>query len=177
MNNQHSTPRRKLVDILAGQTDAICKQWDNTKAAGEFAPLPGGTYAAHLDAADLHQSKGGTPGVKLVFKVCEGEHTGRLLFADLWLTPAALPQTKRDCIKLGITSPDQLDGLEIEPGRIRCKLRVTLRTDDDGTERNRVKSFDVLGIDNPPDADPFAPGEAVELPMPTEPDGTKGGQS
>ncbi|MBI4717161.1 MAG: hypothetical protein HY763_05095 [Planctomycetes bacterium] len=178
-DNEH-TPRRRLVDILAGQTEAIRKQWERTDAASEFSPLPSGTYIAHLDSAGLHTAKTGTPGVKLAFRVCEGDYAGRFVWIDLWLTPAAMPQTKRDCLKLGITAIDQLDGLEVEPGRIRCKVRVALRRDDDGTERNRVRGFDVLGIDGPPAPDPFAPaddvaksadgaGAAAEGPVPDEP--------
>jgi len=74
----------------------------------------------------------------------------------LWLTAAALPQTKRDCAKLGLTTLEKLESATIPPGRIRCKVRVALRTDDDGEQRNRVRRFDVLGIDEP-QVDPFAP--------------------
>jgi hypothetical protein len=39
---------------------------------------------------------------------------------------------------------------------MRCKVKLALRTNDDGTEYNSVRSFEVIGID-PPEADAFAP--------------------
>src|SRR5262249_1375317 len=90
------------------------------------------------------------------FEVLEGEHTGRRFWHDLWLTDAALPMAKRDLGKLGITKLDQLDQ-PLQPG-IRCKVRLALRRENDGTEDNPVRSFQVLGIDQP-EAEPFAPAE------------------
>ncbi len=37
-----------------------------------------------------------------------------------------------------------------------CRVKLTVRQDDDGTERNRVRSFDVIRIE-PPEVDPFHP--------------------
>jgi hypothetical protein len=98
----------------------------------------------------------GTAGYKLSFRVLEGEHQGRQFWHDTWLTPAALPMAKRDLFKLGVTELKQLDN-PLPPG-IRCKCKVTLRRDDDGAEFNRIKRFEVIGID-PPEVDPFAPAE------------------
>ena len=50
-----------------------------------------------------------TPGYKLTFKVVDGEHAGRQFWHDCWLTAAALPQTKRDLAKIGVTSLEQLE--------------------------------------------------------------------
>jgi len=75
----------------------------------------------------------------------------------LWLTPAALPMSKRDLGKLGVTSIEQLE--QPLPAGIRCTVKLALRRSDDGGEYNRVRSFDVIGIDADPTADPdFAPG-------------------
>jgi len=153
---QDCTTRRRLSDILAGRTDEIREQWETTEAAADFAPLPAGTYEAHVHAVELFNAKTGTPGVKIQFRVADGEYVGRMIFHDLWLTPAALPQTKRDCAKLQLMTLEQLESATVPPGRIRCKVRVALRRDDDGTEYNRVRHFDVLGIDEP-EADAFAP--------------------
>jgi len=160
MHNNYTT-KRLLSDILAGRTDEIREQWNETEAAADFVPLPGGTYEAHVQSVELFNAKTGTPGVKTQFRVAEGEHAGRHVFHDLWLTPAALPQTKRDCAKLGIQQLDQLENGTVPPGRIRCKVRVALRRDDDGTEYNRVRSFDVLSVDEP-ERDAFAPAEDDE---------------
>lgn len=159
--SDHHTPKRKLRDILAGNTDDIRRQFDQTEAAEDFAPLPAGTYESHVQSAELFNAKTGTPGAKLIFKVADGEYAGRLIWHDCWLTPAALPQTKRDLAKLGIGSLDQLESKTIPPDRIRCAVRVALRTEDDGTQRNRVRRFDVLRVDDAPPADPFAPVDAA----------------
>jgi hypothetical protein len=53
--------------------------WDKTEAAGDLAPLPAGEYIAHVIGGELFTSQEkGTPGYKLAFRVCEGEHVGRL---------------------------------------------------------------------------------------------------
>ena len=41
-----------------------------------------------------------------------------------------------------------------------CHVVAVLRRDDDGTERNAVKTYEVLGKDEPA-ADPFAPKTEV----------------
>jgi len=154
-----NAPRRRLSDILNGGADSLRDQWRTTEAAEDFAPLPPGEYVAHVQGVELFNARTGTPGVKIAFRVAEGEHVGRLVWHDCWLTPAALPRTKRDCMKLGLDSIDRLEGASVEPGRIRCAVRVALRTTDDGATFNTVRRFDVLGIDEPPsvDDDDFAP--------------------
>jgi hypothetical protein len=59
--------------------------------------------------------------------------------------------TKRDLGRLGVTSLDQLDR-PLPPG-IVCDVRVALRADDDGLERNRVVSFQVVAVLADPTAD------------------------
>jgi hypothetical protein len=163
MATDGNTNRRKLVDILSGDAGSLQQAWDSTPAAGDFAPLPTGTYTAHVQSLAFFKARSGTPGVKLEFRVCEGEHVGRHVWFDLWLTAAALPQTKRDCAKLGITQLDQIERNELPPGRIRCAVRVVLRADDSGTKYNRVRGFEVTGKDDP-EADPFAPADETDPP-------------
>lgn len=122
--------------------------------------LPPGEYGCHVSKGELETSRSkGTPGFKLEFVVIDGEHKGRKVWHDAWLTEAAMPQTKRDLGKLGVTSLDQLER-PLPPG-ILCKVRVVIRKDDDGNEHNRVRSFEVVGIDAPK-SDPFAPGSSTE---------------
>lgn len=148
--------RKRLTDILhGGERDAIASAWQTTEAAEEFAPLPAGEYVAHVTSGELFTSKSNhTPGYKLTFKVIEGEHEGRHFWTDCWLTEAAIAMSKRDLGKLGVTSIDQLE--QPLPQGIRVKAKLALRRDDDGTEYNRLRSFEVLGIDKP-EKDPFAP--------------------
>lgn len=154
------TERRKLTDILrAGDCDKLAKAWHQTKAAEEFAPLPRGEYIAHIIDGALANAKTGTPSYKLTFQVVEGEHAGRRFWHDVYLTEAAMSMAKRDLGKLGVTDLAQLDNPL--PAGIRCKVQLALRKDDDGTERNKVQRFAVLGID-PPETDAFAPLDPVE---------------
>jgi hypothetical protein len=150
----------KLSDILQnGQADSLRQAWDETQAAGELEPLPPGEYQAHIIDGKLEQSRtNATPGYKLTFRVCEGEYTGRQFWHDLWLTPAALPMSKRDFVKIGITSLAQLE--QPLPRGIRCKCKVALRRGDDGTEYNRLRTFEVIGIDEP-ERDAFAPDDGT----------------
>lgn len=152
------TTRKSLSDILReGEQESLAKEWDKTEAAEEFAPLPTGEYVARIIAGALFISTKGTPGYKLSFRVLEGDHAGRQFWDDIWLTPAALPMAKRDLLKLGVKALEQLEN-PLPPG-IRCRVKLTKRTEDDGTEFNKVRRFDVLGIDTP-EPDAFAPGDS-----------------
>ena len=167
----------KLTDILRnGDGERLRQAWDSTEAAGELAPLPPGEYQAHIIAGTLENSKSNaTPGYKLTFKVCEGEYTGRQFWHDVWLTEAALPMAKRDLAKLGVTSLEQLE-LPLPRG-IRCACKLVRRTGDDGAEFNRVRTFAVVGLDEP-EADAFAPVDdldAATVATDDEPDATGAG--
>lgn len=151
----------KLTDILAtgGGGSNIGNLWDATTAADDYRPLPTGEYIARIVSGELETSRQGTPGYRLTFEISEGEFVGRRLWHDLWLTAAALPMTKRDLAKIGISKPEQLE--QPVPTGIVCKLKVALRREDDGTERNRVSRFAFLRIEQPT-VDPFSPGEPTK---------------
>jgi hypothetical protein len=148
----------KLSNIVNGGDGGVERfreTWDKTDAAGEQMPLPAGEYIAHVVSGQLERSQSNnTPGYRLKFRVTEGEHTGRCFWHDLWLTELALPYSKRDLAKFGITSPDQLE--RPLPQGFRCCCKVALRRGDDGVTYNRVRSFSVIAID-PPETDAFAP--------------------
>lgn len=153
--------RRRLVDILNGESrDDLARRFTETEAAPEFAPIPKGTYSAEVSTGELTNSGTGTPGFTLGFTISDGEHKGRRLWHTLWLTPAAMPMTKRDLAKLGIVSLDQLER-PVPPG-ILCQLTVVVRTDDDGEASNRVTRYEVVEIrpDSTADADFAEPGAA-----------------
>jgi len=153
--------RKSLSDILQqGDRESLSQAWGTTEAAEDFAPLPKGEYVARIESGELFTSeKKGTPGYKLCFRVLEGECAQRRFWHDVWLTPAALAMAKRDLAKLRVTSLEQLEN-PLPPG-IRCRAKLTLRQDDDGNEYNRVKRFEVVGID-PPETDAFAPKTAAD---------------
>ena len=149
--------RKSLRDIVASSpAEDITTMWSTTEAAQDFTPLPGGSYEAELVSGELFNARSGTPGFKVCWQIVAGEHAGRKLWDDFWLTAAALPGTKRDLLKLGIDNPAKLE--RPIPRGIIARLRVVLRRDDDGTEHNRIRGFEVLRIETPK-PDPFAPAE------------------
>jgi hypothetical protein len=149
-------PRKSLVDVLHGNARAeLARQFAEAEAAGDLATLPRGTYRCRVTDGELVESKSGTPGYSLTFTVDAGEHRGRRLWHTAWLTPAALPMTKRDLAKLGVKSLDMLE--KPLPAGIVVDAKVVVRADDDGTERNRVVSFDVVEVLADPTADDAFP--------------------
>lgn len=154
---------RRLVDILNGESrEELARRFDETEAAPEYAPLPKGIYTAELSSGELTTSATGTPGFTLGFTVADGELKGRRVWHTLWLTPAAMPMTKRDLAKLGIVKLEQLERA-VPPGII-CRLTVVLRTDDDGETRNRINRYEVIEIrqDSTADDDFASPAPAAE---------------
>jgi hypothetical protein len=170
--------RKSLSDILHdGAKESLSQAWGETQAAEDFTPLPPGEYVARIVGGELFTAKTtGTAGYKLAFRVLEGDHQGRQFWHDVWLTPAALPMAKRDLAKLGVTALEQLER-PLPPG-IRCRVKVALRKDDDGTEYNRVKRLEVVGIDEPEQdafapADPPSPRAPLAVPLPEAGEGTE----
>jgi hypothetical protein len=154
---------KKLSDSLRGAWGAaqdLAAAWDATAPAADLEPLPAGEYVCAATGGELTRARTGTPAYAVDFRVLDGEHAGRVLRHQLWLTAKALPLSKRDLAKLSIAS---VDGLQHPlPRPVRCRVRVALRQDDDGTRYNRVRSFEVL------------PGPAPEVapahPAPTAPE-------
>jgi hypothetical protein len=174
-------PRKKLSDILrngnAGNNgnDWINEKWEDIPPAPDFGtPVPRGWYITHVIDGELFNAGTGTPGFKVSFEIIEGEHAGRRLWYDIWLTGAAKRAAVRDFAKLGIRDKEQLEK-PIPRKQIRCKVLAVVRKDDGGLERNAVKSFDVIGID-PPETDPFAPPDAVGNEPPGNPAGKAAGE-
>ena len=148
--------RKKLADVLGGAGGTgFGDLWDNTAAADDNSgPIPPGEYRCRVVAGELAESRSGTPSYKLTFQVAEGDHAGRRVWHDLWLTPAAMPTTKRDLAKLGIVEPAQLE--RPLPSGFVAKVKVILHRGDNGNEFNRVKHFEVVAVETP-EPDPFAP--------------------
>ena len=161
--------RKRLTDVMNGRDiDDLARQFDEAEAASDLATLPRGKYRCRLVDGEAVQSKSGTTGYQLTFAVVDGEHKGRRVWHTCWLTPAALPMTKRDLGKLGVTSLDMLKNPM--PSGIVCDVSVVMRTDDDGTERNRVQSFDVVDVIVDPTGDDDFPSTVTpSMPAPPPP--------
>lgn len=169
--------RRRLSDILSeSERQRLAAAWEETEAAPEDGePLPAGHYTCRLESGELLNSRSrGTPGFRLTFRVLEGDHAGRRLWFSAWFTPGALPRAKRDAAKLGITDFDQLDR-PLPPG-IRCSVYAVLKRNNDGVAYNEIKTFEVVGIDEP-EKDAFAPdADGSTAPADTQTaDGSAGG--
>lgn len=152
----------KLTDILNNSGDDFFNDWNSTDAADDFPPLPPGDYVGDLMDATLGTSRQGTPCWTVTYEIQEpAEYVGRRIWHAFWLTKKALSMTKRDLKKLGVTDPSQLE--QPLPVIFRCKLRVALKSSDDGREFNQVIRFEVLEtIEYEPDE--FAPTDDGDAP-------------
>jgi hypothetical protein len=155
---EYMREKKKLSDILLhSQQDRLVGIWDNARPADDLRPIPPGEYRCMITDGSLSTARSGTLGYKLTLEVMEGEHAGRRLWHDIWLTEAAISLAKRDLGKLGITSLEQLE--RPLPEGIIVVARVALRRGDNGEEFNRITRFEVIGIE-PPSPEPFAPKPA-----------------
>jgi len=147
--------RKKLSDILAkSEHEKLGRVWDSTKAADDLKPIPSGEYRCRIIDGNLFTAKSGTAGYKLTLAVLEGEHAGRRLWHDIWLSEAAISLAKRDLGKLGVASLERLE--RPLPEGIILAAKVALRRGDNGEEFNRITRFDVVAIEHP-EPEPFAP--------------------
>src|SRR4051794_32659034 len=102
--------RKRLRDILPNsERERLEKTWTVTKAADELKPIPPGVYRCNVINGELFNAKSGTAGYRITFEVCDGEHTGRRVRHDVWLSEPALPMARRDLLKLGIDRFEQLE--------------------------------------------------------------------
>jgi hypothetical protein len=152
--------RKRLTDILLNsERDRLERAWQTTKPADDLKPIPSGDYRCRVLSGELFKARSGTPGYKIVLEVLDGEHAGRRVWHDVWLTEAALAMTMRDLGKLGIETFEQLE--RPLPGGFIVAAKIALRRNDDGTEFNRVTRFELAAIE-PPAPDPFAPAGGDE---------------
>lgn len=154
MFNDRFRGRRSLREIVRGGVGDLQRVWDQTEAAAGFDPVPSGIYRVLVDSGDLTTSRSnGTPGLKLRMVVLDGEHRGRRLFHDIWLTADSMSRAKYELGQLGITQLDQLDRA-LPPGLI-AEVVVSCRNGDDGVPYNKVRSLKAIPPEVPVDG--FAP--------------------
>lgn len=145
-----------IVNGNGGNFDSLFDGWDEVQSADDFGtPIPAGRYVCIWRKGELTTSKKGTPSYKLTLEVETGDHAGRKVWFDIWLTAASRTIAKRDLEKLGITNPREQLKQPI-PKWLRLQVQVGLQADDSGIERNSVLAFKVLERIQPT-ADPFAP--------------------
>lgn len=137
------------------------------------SPLPAGWYACEFVRGGLGQSNSGKQRYELRAKLTEGEHVGKLVFDDLYLTAAAWWKSKPILGKLGIDNPEKLRR-DLPPGLIG-RVRLVIE-DRDGIRRNKVcdleltgrKPTDVAAPIGAPPVDPFAPAPSTAATRPAK---------
>lgn len=125
---------------------------------GPGGVIPAGTYTAVAVGGKLTASSRGTPGFRLEFRISDpGEHQDRRVWSTLYLSPAALPFSKPVLKQFGLDTSLKLKS-PFPRDRYVCRIRVVVRKDDDGLERNEVRDIRVVGQLEPA-RDAFAPSE------------------
>jgi hypothetical protein len=156
---------KKLSDILNGEShEELSRLFDAVEAAPDFTPVPADNYEVDFVSGQMCESQRGVTGYTCVFEVSDGEHRGRKIWHTIWISKASLPYAKRDLMKLGIHSLEQCKK-PVPPG-IFCTVKVVIRTEDDGTQRNRVTHIEAGGVRQDPTADPD-----FDTPPPSGPSG------
>ena len=67
-----------------------------------FDEVPDGKYQARIDSVRLDRSQKGDPMIKWDLIVIAGQHSGRHIFKNSVITPAALPFVKGDLKTVGL---------------------------------------------------------------------------
>ncbi len=145
----------------------LAAQFDTTTPAESPEPVPAGEYPARAVDARLGENRRGTPVYSMRIEITDGEHAGRRLMWRAYLSPAALPHSKRDLARLGLDSFAQLESGAVPGGLLMA--RVALRKDDSGAVFNEVRTLDPAAHKATPPAPPPACPAAQPQPEPPAP--------
>jgi hypothetical protein len=116
-------PDNSGVDLSAFDDDF------SSAEAPSFDEVPDGKYQARIDEVRLDRSQKGDPMIKWDLIVIAGSQTGRHIFKNSVITPAALPFVKADLKTVGL----ELAKFSDLAGRLEELLDVTLEV----TKRTR----------------------------------------
>lgn len=83
---------------------------ENFKLEEEKRPeqreIPNGRFRCKIISTKFfNSSQKGTPGLKLTFRIIQGEYEGGLLWYDIWLTPKCRTRNGKHYGELGIEGP------------------------------------------------------------------------
>jgi len=103
----------------------------NDKPAGNYDPVPPGSYAAHITSAEARPTKDGSGQyIKVRYDLTGPSHVGRVIFSNINIRNnsaeaerigrAQLGDLMRACGLRQLTSPEQLIGAQVE-------IQVTIR--------------------------------------------------
>jgi hypothetical protein len=105
--------------------DVDLSEFDDDFSSAEapsFDEVPDGKYQVRIDAVRLDRSQKGDPMIKWDLIVIGGQHSGRHIFKNSVITPAALPFVKGDLKTLGL----ELAKFSDLAGRLEDLLDATL---------------------------------------------------
>lgn len=111
-----------------------------------WADVPLGTYSGTLiDSRVVQTNRKGTVGVTLYWTV-HGDGWSERVWKTLWLSPAALPRSKAELARLGVSSLEDLDrDPPVDPG-VACRLEIAnVRHSEGGVVRSVVR-WEVLSV-------------------------------
>ena len=143
--------------------------FESTEAAQDRSdPIPRGRYELALEGADFGKSQQkGTPCIVLVLMVTSGDHEGRKIWHQLWLTENAMAWTKRDLAKFGINHLSDMNNGSLPRGAV-VKADVVVKQNDDGKQWNEITGMDSTTEKWSPGKDAFDESDA---PAPSAGDG------
>ena len=159
----------RMMETLASMFNSIpagpdhsglAAAFDTTTPAESPEPVPAGEYPVRAVDARLGENRRGTPQYVMRLEIADGEHAGRRLVWRAYLSPAALPHSKRDLARLGLGTYGQLETGAVPGGLLMA--RVALRKDDSGTAFNEVRALEPV----PRTAIPPAPSPASPAAQP-----------
>lgn len=154
-----------LSALFAGTGSPPADDLDALFATPAAEPLPAGEYVVEIVSGRLGHSKNGKPRYELRAKIADGEHVGRTVFDDWYLTKEAWWKSAPFLARLGIKTPEQCRR-DFPPGWL-ARVRLTVESFQ-GVTRNKLADIaivrrkpDVPTLAATPPADPFAPTDAT----------------
>lgn len=129
-----------MVDFDAFDVDQVWADTDAADGKAEYKPLPEGEYDCSCNEAVL-TTVNGKNVIQYEFVVTTGEHEGRKVWHRSYLTPKAMPYSKRDLQTLGVNTAIPFARLSYElESAIDKNVSVGVGIDTFGDKpRNKVK--------------------------------------
>jgi hypothetical protein len=115
----------------------------------KFENVPKGRYVAEVDESEYGMSQSsGSPMIKFVFKIAEGEYAGRKMPSWLSFSPKALPGTKANLNRIApelVSQAFQPRKLCDEGYFIGRKVQIVVGLGEyNGEQRSQIKGFNAL---------------------------------
>jgi len=129
-------------------SDVDLSEFDDDFSSAEapsFDEVPDGKYQVRIDAVRLDRSQKGDPMIKWDLIVIAGQHSGRHIFKNSVITPAALPFVKGDLKTLGLELAKFSDLAGRLEDLLDATLEITKRTRGEYTNVYFNKRIQIAG--------------------------------